>query len=253
MKVHELDGYFKSILDIEGFVRTDYSLNGLQVGDENAEVTKAAFAVDACLETFLRAAESGAQLLFVHHGIFWGRPFAVTGSAYKRMAALVNSKLALYAVHLPLDMDPVLGNNAGIMRSLGIEEMQPFGVYKGVKIGYKGSLAQPAGLNDLIAGMDIPADDVLQILPFGKELVSTVGVVSGGAVDELDDAIREGLDVYITGDAGHKAYHMAMENGINMICAGHYATETFGVRQVAARTGEDTGIETVFIDLPTGL
>ncbi|MBN2508650.1 MAG: Nif3-like dinuclear metal center hexameric protein [Spirochaetales bacterium] len=253
MTVKELDVYFRSILDIDACARSDSSLNGLQAGDGEAEVTKAAFAVDACLETFARAAEAGAQLLFVHHGIFWGRPYAFTGPAYARIAFLIRQGLALYAAHLPLDMHPTLGNNASIMRALGIHEIEPFGMYKGLKIGYKGVLKEPVSLSFLIDRMNIPSEDVLQVLPFGKEQVRSVGVVSGGAVAELEDAINEGLDVYITGEAGHTAYHTALESGINMICAGHYATETFGVRAMAERLHKDTGIESVFIDLPTGL
>ena len=96
-------------------------------------------------------------------------------------------------------------------------------------------------------------DDILRILPFGKEKNTSIGVVSGGAPEELADAVAEGLDVYLTGDASHTAYHTAMENRINMISAGHYATETFGVREVESRLRQDTGLETFFIDYPTGL
>jgi putative NIF3 family GTP cyclohydrolase 1 type 2 len=123
----KLDSFFRGLLDIEGFKDTDSSLNGLQVDNDGLEFKKIAFAVDSGLEVFKRAAESGAGMLFVHHGLFWGEPLALTGGHRERIKFLFDNHLALYAVHLPLDQHPSLGNNAALAGLLGLMNLEPFG------------------------------------------------------------------------------------------------------------------------------
>lgn len=249
MKVCNIAESLNALLRVSDFVPYDLSLNGLQVGDGEAEVRKAVFAVDACERVFSLAAAAHAQLLVVHHGLFWGKPLAVTGAHYKRIRTLLDNGLALYACHLPLDAHPVYGNNARIAQALGLEETEAFAPYRGVKIGIKGVLPRPVPLDEVpgLLGLE-PA----VVLPFGKKSVRTVGIVSGGAADEVSYAMDEGLDLYITGESSHQTYHPCEEGGINMLCFGHYATETFGVRALM-EVVSGMGIETSFIDAPTGL
>jgi len=252
MTLAQLDEYFRSVLDIAGLAKIDNSLNGLQVGRGKTELARLAFGVDAGLETFKRAAEREADLLFVHHGLFWGRDLAVTGLHYRRLRFLIEHDLALYAAHLPLDMHPELGNNAGLARALGLTGVSPFGNYKGVDIGVRGRLPEPKSLDEIVALLYGENPRLPGLLPFGKKLIESVGIVSGGAPYEVAQAIEAGLDLYLTGDASHGIYHQCLEAGINVIFGGHYLTETWGARLLAERTAKDTGLETVFIDLPTG-
>ena len=253
MNLKELDNWFRSILDIDALQKSDSSLNGVQVGKTTAAIHKVAFAVDACLESFRRAKDWGADAIVVHHGIFWGKQFALTGTDYDRVEFLCRNDLALYAIHLPLDQHPELGNNICLARELGLTEIAPFGNYHGNKIGYKGSLPHPMTIEEVVAILFGDDRSTLGRLPFGPKEINSVGIISGGATDEIDQAIDEGLDLFITGDASHEIYHRCLEARINVIFGGHYQTEIWGVSQLAKRLRADTGIETRFMDLPTGL
>ena len=258
MLLSEIDSYFKGLLDIEKLAGTDASMNGIQVGagdgdSSTVEINKIAFAVDACMASFERAAEAGAQMLFVHHGLFWGSAIQVEGVHFRRLKFLFENNLSLYAAHLPLDMHPSFGNNAGICSALGITEPEPFGEYRGFKIGFKGILSEPADMDDVLGRLGLTSETALSVLPFGPEKISRVAVISGGGTNDVFQAIDEDADLYITGDAAHQIYHPCLENGINLISGGHYNTETWGVRLLAERTSDDLDIETVFIDVPTGL
>jgi dinuclear metal center YbgI/SA1388 family protein len=253
MRVQEFDRLMREWMIIDELTGVDSSLNGLQVAGSREEIRRVALAVDASLETFRRAAEWTADLLFVHHGLFWGREQAVTGGRYRRLRFLIESGLALYAVHLPLDMQPEFGNNAGLARRLGLRGLEPFGTYRGQRIGFKGELESALSLSEVAALLGEGDARTLGQLPFGPERSRRVGIVSGGAADEVLEAIEQGLDLYITGDASHTVYHACLEGGINVIFGGHYATEQWGVRLLGEKLARETGLETCFIDLPTGL
>jgi dinuclear metal center YbgI/SA1388 family protein len=253
MKTKTLDDFFRSFLDIGGFESLDVSLNGLQIDNDGAEVSKIAFAVDANLETITRAAAVGAGLLFVHHGLFWGTPLRIVGALRSRIKALFDHNLALYAVHLPLDCHPEQGNNAVLARLLGIESPAPFGLYHGRKIGCKGTLSQPLTIDAAAARIAFMGRPPLGVYPFGKAQSATCAVVSGGAADQALDAIAEGIDLYVTGESSHAVYQTALEAGLNMIAGGHYNTEVWGVRAVMERSAADTKLPVEFIDVPTGL
>ena len=233
--------------------RIDISLNGLQVANKSGKAERAAFAVDASLESFKRAAEWGADILFVHHGLFWGKPVPVTGSHFQRISFLVDNNIALYACHLPLDMDVNLGNNISVANLLCLEEIEPFGEYRGKKVGYKGILKNPLSCEEIIEKAGFEKDGILSLMKFGPDKCSSVGIITGGATREVEQAVTEGLDLFLTGEVSHQMYHQCLEEEINVISAGHYATEVFGVRNVSDKVSRDLGIETVFIDLPTGL
>lgn len=249
----ELDRYFRGQLDIEGFSGVDDSLNGLQVDNNGSEIRKVAFATDACLETFERAAACGAGLLFVHHGLFWGKPLALTGVHRTRLARLLEKNVALYAVHLPLDQHPELGNNAALAALLGLQAVEPFGLYHGKKIGYKGSFAAPISVEDAVKRIGFMDRPPAAVLPFGPRLNRTCAVISGGAAFEALQALEQGIDLYVTGEASHAMYHHVLEGKLNMIAGGHYSTEVWGVRRVMEKLAQDTGVEVEFIDAPTGL
>ncbi|WP_076489396.1 Nif3-like dinuclear metal center hexameric protein [Alkalispirochaeta americana] len=253
MTLQEIDAYFHEILPIDEFAGIDSSRNGLQVSRQAQTIRRVAFAVDAARQVFEEAADWGADLLFVHHGIFWGREEVLRGAHYRRLFTLFQKDLALYAVHLPLDAHLSLGNNARMAAVLGLTDVEPFGLVRNVPIGVSGRLTEPLSLDEVQKRLFGPAFTPLAVLPFGRPRVESVGLISGGAPLEVDQAIRQGLDLYITGDANHVAYHRCRESGINAIFAGHYATETWGVRAVAEKLASDTGIETTFLDVPTGL
>jgi dinuclear metal center YbgI/SA1388 family protein len=253
MTTQQLDGFFRGILDIDGFLSIDDSLNGLQVDNDGAELKKIAFAVDASLETFKRAAAGGAGLLFVHHGLFWGKPERIAGNLRARLRFLLDHNLALYAAHLPLDQHPEVGNNAGLAELLGIETPEPFGVYHGRKIGYKGKLKTPLTVDEAVKRISFGANQMAGVYPFGKKENLSCAVISGGAASEVFQAIEEGVDLYVTGESSHSVYHHLLESGINMIAGGHYATEVWGVRRMMEKCASQLEADLEFIDVPTGL
>ena len=246
----ELVAYLNEYLQIESFLASDSSLNGLVVGGEDKKIGKIGYAVDACQASFDQAVRENVDFLLVHHGLFWGAPLAVTGSHYMRLATLIKHDINLYAAHLPLDAHPEIGNNIQIAKALGLEKIEAFSAYKGQTIGYKGILKEPKTLKEIANRLGY---EKTVLLPFGKEKIQTVGIVSGGASRNVSDALSDGLDLYITGEVEHESYHVALEGGINVLGGGHYVTEIYGVRALAEHLRERFGLEAVFIANPTGL
>jgi len=253
LTTRKLDNFFHGILDIEGFTDTDSSLNGLQVDNDGSEFEKIAFAVDAGLEVFKRAADAGAGMLFVHHGLFWGVPLALNGSHRERIKFLIENNLALYAVHLPLDQHPRLGNNAVLAELLGIQDPEPFGLYHGRKIGYKGNLSKALTIEEAVQRISYMGRPPLGVFPFGKKESNSCAVISGGASHEAFQAIEQGLDLYVTGEGSHTVYHPALEGRLNIIAGGHYSTEVWGVRRLMEECVNQLALDAEFIDVPTGL
>ena len=255
MTLTELNRYFNSFLHKEDY-DSDVSLNGIQISNsapDEKQITKVAFAVDACEASALKAAEAGAQVLFVHHGLFWGHCDTITGIHYKRVASFIKNDLALIAYHIPLDANEFVGNNFGIARRLGLEKIRPFGKWRGMTLGASGELGKEVTIDELAKMLFPNGEKPAKILPFGKKMIKKVAIISGGAGDDFEQAVKIGADVYITGEIGHSDYHGIEESGINVIAGGHYQTETVGVQLVQKRLEEDKGIETVFIDIPTTL
>jgi dinuclear metal center YbgI/SA1388 family protein len=253
----KLDAFFRSFLEIGNFTQADNSLNGIQVDNDGSSLRKIAFAVDAAMETFEQAAAMGAGLLFVHHGLFWGSPLRIAGNLRRRIKFLLERNICLYAVHLPLDQHPKMGNNACLAELLGLENIEPFGVYHGRKIGYKGVFPKPVTVEEALKKINFMGRPPLGVFPFGKSEIKSAAVVSGGAADEAQQAIEEGVDLFITGEASHEVYHDCLEGKLNMIAGGHYNTEVWGLRAVMrhciAELGAEFGIDADFIDVPTGL
>ena len=249
----KLDSFFRGFLEIESFAENDRALNGVQVDNNGAEIGKIAFAVDANMETFERAADSRAGMLFVHHGLFWGKPLRLAGNHRQRVKFLLDHNICLYAVHLPLDQHPQMGNNAVLADLLGLERIEPFGVYHGKKIGYKGFFPRPVTVDEAVQKITYAGRQPLGVFPFGKGENSTCAIVSGGAPNEALQAIDEGIDLYVTGEASHQIYHECLEAGLNVIAGGHHSTEVWGLRAVMRHCAGELHIETEFIDVPTGL
>lgn len=250
--LQDLDTYFRGFLNIEAY-RGDPSLNGIQVERNDKQIKKVAFAVDACQETIKRAIVAKADVLFVHHGFFWGQCQTITGYHYERIRLLLENNMALYACHIPLDANELVGNNYGLARRLGLEELQGFGDWHGMTIGVGGTLANPLNLEVIVQKLFPNGEKPLHVLPFGPEKIKKLAIVSGGAAKELSQAIEQGYDAFITGEIGHEQYHQAQEAGITVIAGGHYQTETVGVSLVMDKLARETNLETVFLQVPTGL
>ncbi len=251
MKHNELITYLDAFLRIDDF--DDVSQNGLQVeGPE--EVTKVAFAVDACLAASEQAVAEGAQLLIVHHGLFWDKPLRLVGPHFRRVKVLIEGGCALYGVHLPLDAHPEVGNNAELARLLKLKDTRPFGDYHGTEVGMSGALASsidmPSLIGRLITALGRPP---LRVLDHGPDRVHRIGCISGGGASMIDQAREDELDTFITGETKHSEFHQAAERGLNVLFAGHYATETLGVKALSRHLEEEFGLETLFLDIPTGM
>jgi dinuclear metal center YbgI/SA1388 family protein len=253
MSTGQLDAFFKSFLDIEGFASIDKSLNGIQVDNDGASVRKIAFGVDAALETFEQAAAIGAGMLFVHHGLFYGNPSRISGNFRRRIKFLLDHNICLYAVHLPLDQHPKLGNNIMLAELLGLENIEPFGNYHGRKIGFKGTFPKPATIDEAEKKISFMGRPPLGVFPFGKKECTSAAVVSGGSPGSARDAIDEGIDLFVTGESSHQIYHECLEGKLNMIAGGHYCTETWGLQAVMRHCIAELCIDAEFIDVPTGL
>ncbi len=253
MNAIELSSWLDRLLEVPRFGGVDPSQNGLQVENDGAGIARVAFAVDACLQTIERAAAAQAGLLVVHHGLFWRDPERVVGNQYRRLKALLDSNIALYASHLPLDAHPELGNNAGLAARLSLTDVEPFGDWKGCAVGVRGRFSEPVSLDRAVELLCPDGAPLLSLLPFGPKSISTVAVVSGSGSNELYQALEAGIDLFVTGEISHEDYHHALEGRISVAALGHYRSETVGVRLLSAALGRETGLETLFIDAPTGL
>jgi dinuclear metal center YbgI/SA1388 family protein len=227
---------------------SDVSLNGLQVRSRtNGVLKRAGFAVDACISTFEKAHKLGVGLLVVHHGIKW-RPQKDRDLEKMREAYLKRNNLALYAAHLPLDLHREYGNNIRLARLLGLQNVRKFGKYHGIKIGYAGGFRRTTSLDDLAGILQKQLKKKCTVLRFGKARIRTLGIVSGGGGSMLKDAVQERLDGFVVGEIDLATYNAAKEYGMNIVVAGHYATETVGVKALMELVGDVFGIETVFLD-----
>ncbi len=231
----------------------DASNNGLQV-EGGREVRKVAFGVDACLVLFKRARAVGAQFVVVHHGLSWGEGWRrLTGSLAERLRLLFAGNISLYASHLPLDANPQVGHNFEIARRLGLENLQAAFEYHGGQIGCMGEFPQPLGLDELRQQAEAELQTETRLYPFGRREIRTLGVVSGGGADAVEECARRGIDCLLTGEVGHQHYHGMAEARQSVLAAGHYRSEIPGLLAVAREVGRKFAVETEFIDLPTGL
>jgi dinuclear metal center YbgI/SA1388 family protein len=228
----------------------DGAANGLQV-ENRGRVTRLAAAVDASLATVRLAIAARADLLVVHHGLFWGASHPWTGKKYELLRRLMENDLAVYSSHLPLDAHPRLGNNAQLCAALGLKRLHPFFFSHGQTIGFQARAK--ISRTDLAARLARATGVPPRVVPGGDKICRHIGVVTGGAGGDLKLAAAEGVDTFITGEGPHWTYALAEELGMNVLYGGHYATETFGVKALAAELSKKFKLPWTFLDHPTGL
>ena len=223
----------------------DYGPVGLQVAGAS-EVRRIACAVSASRELFERAAGAGAQLVLVHHGLFWDRDTRVIGPVMReRLRVLFDAGLTLLAYHLALDAHPEVGNNVLLCRALGFEPERRF-----AGIGFGGRLAEPAPVAELACRLAERLGREPLLFAYGPERVERVAVCSGGAAQYIGQAAAEGYDCYVTGEAAEPTMRSALELGVHFVAGGHYATETVGVQALAAKLAARFELAWEFVDLP---
>ncbi len=247
----EVAAWLDDFLEVARIEDYPFALNGLQV-DGRGAVARIGAATDVCQATIDLAADAGCGILLVHHGLFWGglRPFV--GPAYERCRRLVESGMGLYSAHLPLDAHSGIGNNVLLAAELRVADVEPFGSFKGNDgIGVIGALDTSRG--ELAARAEAVCGRAPIVIAGGPERVSRIAIVTGGAGSMIEAAATAGADTFLTGEGNHHTYHEAMELGINVIYAGHYGTETLGIRALAKRAAHHFGVEHTFFDVPTGL
>jgi dinuclear metal center YbgI/SA1388 family protein len=243
-------GHCDKILRTAAIGDYDGAVNGLQM--ENAgHVTKIAATVDASLATVKLAIAAKADLLIVHHGLFWSKSHPWTGKRFDLLKLLVENNLAVYSSHLPLDAHPKLGNNLQLAAALGLKNLKPFFFSHGQNIGLKTSAN--LSRDELAKRLAKTTGSKPKLIPGGKNLCKKIGIVTGGAGGELKQAAAEGVDTFITGEGAHWTYALAEDLGLNVFYAGHYATETFGVKALAAELSKKFKLPWEFLDHPTGL
>lgn len=230
----------------------DYAgaVNGLQV-ENSRNVSRIAAAVDASLATVQLAIQAKANLLIVHHGLFWSPSHPWTGRKYELIRLLIENDLAVYSSHLPLDAHPRLGNSALLCAALGLKNRRPFFASHGQTIGFQTPAALPRA--ELASRLARATGTEPLVIPGGPKVCRRIGVVTGGAGGDLQAAVAEGVDTFITGEGPHWTYALAEELGVNVLYGGHYATETFGVKALAAHVSKKFRVPWDFLDHPTGL
>ena len=249
-KLANIVAHCNRTLKPESFEDWPGAVNGLQV-DNDGSVSRIAAAVDATLNTVKKAIDVEADLLIVHHGLFWGATHPWTGNRYKLLRMLLDNKIAVYSSHLPLDAHPKLGNNAQLCKALGIKTPRPFFSERGQEIGLRGTL--DLSRIQLAKRLAKATGAKPTVLPGGGARCRKIGVVTGGAGAEMKTAVDEGVDTFITGEGPHWTFALAEDLGLNVFYGGHYATETFGVKALCEHLSKKFKLPWTFIDHPTGL
>lgn len=244
----ELEKFLEVILNTKSY--QDYGPNGLQIEGQD-KITKIAFAVSAQKESIEKAVAMKANCLIVHHGLFWTfhGTRTITGAFAKRVKPLIENGINLFGYHLPLDGHLEIGNAAGLAKAIGLHELSHFGDYKNMPTGVKGTFTNPISANELKQRLgQILSHNILHANFEEKSEIESVGIITGGANSGWRDALKDGLDAYISGEMSEHDYHEAREAGIHMFAGGHNATERFGVLSLMDLISKNFDIECVFID-----
>jgi dinuclear metal center YbgI/SA1388 family protein len=262
MQLESLLQYLEGYLGVSSHPDYPTALNGLQV-EGGRDVRRLGVAVDASVASIEAAVERGVDAMIVHHGLFWDGLQPLTGRHLARIKPLIESGTSLYSCHLPLDSHAEVGNCAVLARAIGVEPTERFASYHGVPIGWWGRLPEPLDVGALeervheavsvTGGAAAGSAAAVHTIAGGPERIERVGVVTGGGASFVRDAAALGLDAFVTGEGPHHTHFDAIELGIHVLLAGHYATETFGVKALAAHLEDRFGLEWTFIDQPTGL
>jgi dinuclear metal center YbgI/SA1388 family protein len=246
----EIVDYTNDFLRIREIGDWDNALNGLQI-ENSGNVTKIGASVDASTRVLAAAAKQNVDLLIVHHGLFWQGLQPATGALHRQLELAFENNIALYSAHLPLDLHSEVGNNAQLAAALGLTSIQPFFEEKDQLIGVKARVSLPR--NEVDRKLQKALTGPVKAFMFGPKKTGTIGIITGGAGSEIYKVAQEGIDTFITGEAPHWAAVAADELGMNLLLGGHYATEVFGVKALAAHLSKRFKIPWAFIDCPTGL
>ena len=256
IRLAQIAAFLDELLQIATIPDYPGALNGVQLANRQ-EIDRLATAVDFSSATISGAIESRARLLLVHHGMFWGGAQAIVGHRYERIRALIDHDIAVYSAHLPLDMHPELGNNVLLAKQLGLEPTGGFATFQGKSIGLSGTSTLPTRvLAERARELSKQFGGTLVTTPFDSErLTRTWGLCTGSGADSatLREAAERGLDTIVVGEGPHHTAVEARELGIVVLYAGHYATETLGIRALGEAVTSRFGIPSSFIDAPTGL
>jgi dinuclear metal center YbgI/SA1388 family protein len=250
--VADMAEYLDTFLQVRDIPDEPNAVNGLQVQNQGS-VDRIVAAVDASLEAIEGAATApgGGTLMLVHHGLFWDGNVPFTGRRYRRIRALLDRNIALYSAHIPLDVHPEVGNNMVLARRLDIALDGWFGEYRGQRLGVHGGLSLPR--EDLVRRIEGQLGAAARLIPGGPAMTGRVGVITGSGGSYIAQARDAGLDTLITGEGAHHTYLDAMEFGLNLIYAGHYATEQVGVQALAQHLGLRFELPWEFHRHPTGM
>ena len=251
MKIESIFQYLDGFLLVDGYPDYPQALNGIQV-DGPQEVNHVAVAVDASEETINEAVNVGADLLIVHHGLFWKGLQPVTGRYFRKIRKLMEGGVALYSCHLPLDSHPEVGNCSLLAKSLGLEIEGRFGDHQGVNVGWWGKKDGGAEASVLAKELEVILNGPVRVVEGGPEVIEKVGVITGAGASFIEESVALGLDALVTGEMNHAEYFDAIELGISVLLGGHYATETFGVKALGAHLEERFGLTWEFLEQPTG-
>jgi dinuclear metal center YbgI/SA1388 family protein len=246
----QIVGLCDATLRIGEIADWDNALNGLQI-ENSGKIKKIGAAVDASTQTLTMAAKCGVDFLIVHHGLFWNGLQPVTKVLRRQLRIAFENDLALYSAHLPLDVHPTLGNNRQLAAAIGLSAPKPFLEEKGQMVGVKSAASRDR--DQLLIGLEKSLGVAVRRFDFGPRKTRTVGIVTGAGGCEIYRVAAEGIDTFITGEAPHWAAVAARELGLNLWLGGHYATETFGVKALAAWLSKRAKLPFAFIDCPTGL
>ena len=248
--LNRLVTYTDTLLNHRGIADFSGAKNGLQI-ENDGTLVRIASAVDASERTLQAAVKAKASLLIVHHGLFWSEISPVTGINRQKLKIALDHNLALYSSHLPLDAHSSLGNNALLAKAVGLKNQKPFFEQKGTLVGRMGS--PDFSRSDLCVRLQKILGSAPHLIDGGPEKMIKVGIVTGGAGGELAQAAAAGVDTFITGEGPHWTDSMARDLGMNIFYGGHYLTETFGVKALAAHLSKKFKIPWSFLDFPTGL
>lgn len=252
MTLTDLTSHLDTLLRIRELPDYSNAVNGLQLANRKGEVTKVVAAVDATLPVVKKAIAAGADLLIVHHGMFWSGLQPWTGAAFERMSLALENNLAIYSAHLPLDVHAELGNNAQIAQTMRLVPGGGFLEYKGMAVGVTCEAA--LSLDEVVSRFTTALNGgKVHVCEGGPKMTKKIGISSGGSGSEVAAAAKAGVDTFITGEGPHWSYTLAEELGINVLYGGHYATETFGVKALARHLQTQFGLPWEFVDHPTGL
>jgi len=250
--VADMVDYLDTFLRVREIQDESNAVNGLQV-ENLGTADRIVAAVDASLEAIEAAAiaPGGGTLLLVHHGLFWDGNVPLTGRRHRRVRALLERNTALYAAHIPLDIHPEVGNNMVLARRLDIALEGWFGDYRGQRLGVHGELVLPR--EELVRRIEGQLGATARLIPGGPAVTGRVGVITGSGGGFVTQAKAAGLDTLISGEGAHHTYFDAMELGVNVIYAGHYATEQVGVQALAQHLGLRFKLPWEFHRHPTGM